>query len=162
MLLVLFGFSTGPRDRLGRTSPKWPMLCHVGSPGKRAVKRVCVCVHAMPACHRTAISVWKPFCSGPHSPALSSIPVKLFPYLQWILKWFITWTALKISDWLIDWLWCQSQQWVLATIEYWRCFLEFHLKRCNTFCHSLHSRVRASVGCSSVFAPPCGLGVALQ
>jgi len=52
---------------------------------------------------RPSVSVWKHFCSRPRFRTLSSIPVKLFPYLQWILKWFYYMDHSK-NPWLIDWL----------------------------------------------------------
>jgi len=36
-------FSTKPRHWLGRTSPKWPILCRVGP--KILTQWMCVCVH---------------------------------------------------------------------------------------------------------------------
>jgi len=45
----------------------------------------------------------KHFCSRPRSLTLSLIPVKLFPTSSGSWSDFITWTTLKIHDWLIWW-----------------------------------------------------------
>jgi len=50
-----------------------------------------------------SVRVWKHFSSRPRSLTLSSIPVKSFLHLQWILKWFYYLDHSK-NIWLIDWL----------------------------------------------------------
>jgi len=44
----------------------------------------------------------KHFCFRPRSLTLSLIPVKLFPTSSGSWSDFVTWTTLKIHDWLID------------------------------------------------------------
>ena len=48
----------------------------------------CRTTWSQPRLCQPSVSVWKHFCSGPRSLTSSSIPIKLFPYIQWILKWF--------------------------------------------------------------------------
>jgi len=74
---------------------------HLGSPGKRAVKRVCVCswtVWSLLPFHQRLNS----FLFGPHSLILSSVTFHLFPAFNGSWSDRIFSTTLKICDWLID------------------------------------------------------------
>ena len=61
-------------------------------------------------CH-PSVRIKKHFCSKPGSLTLSLIPVKLFPTSSGSWSDFISWTTLKIHDWLIDWLTCLYRCW---------------------------------------------------
>ena len=71
---------------------------------------------------------WKHFCFFPHSLTLSFIPGKLFPTSSGSWSDFITWTTLKMHDWLIDyinhdmpsllWHWCSCYEAVFVGLLY--------------------------------------------